>query len=257
MLASDGTQVGTVGIMLARARGGHLPRALIATPGHGIRFVEAADVASLHEHGVDLRIDAAAGGEPARAGARSARLRRGPRARAALAPLGAHRDRARRLEPRALSAQWARGDPIVPAGWHNRRMSVAARPGHGCRAPSPAPARARGADALAAGGALLPALRRAPRGGLRAAHALPARSRQDRALQGVPSPDAQDAGVRRAAGRSLPHTADAHARGDDDLAHRRARAARSTRTWSRRSGSATTSATRPSGTSARRCSTAA
>ena len=33
---------------------------VIDTPGHGLRFVEAADVASLHEHGVDLRIDAAA-----------------------------------------------------------------------------------------------------------------------------------------------------------------------------------------------------
>ena len=43
-------------------------------PGHGRRFVEAADVASLHEHGVDLRIDSAAAQQPAgaeRGGARS------------------------------------------------------------------------------------------------------------------------------------------------------------------------------------------
>jgi hypothetical protein len=33
---------------------------VIKTPSHGLRFVEAADVESLHEHGVDLRIDTAA-----------------------------------------------------------------------------------------------------------------------------------------------------------------------------------------------------
>jgi hypothetical protein len=33
---------------------------VIAVPGHGRRFVQAADVAALHEHGVDLRIDSAA-----------------------------------------------------------------------------------------------------------------------------------------------------------------------------------------------------
>ena len=38
----------------------------------------------------------------------------------------------------------------------------------------------------------------ARRGGLRAAHALPARSRSDRALQGVPPAEAQDAGIRGA-----------------------------------------------------------
>ena len=43
--------------------------------------------------------------------------------------------------------------------------------------------------------------------------------------QGVPAPEAQDAGVRRARGRPLPHAAHAHARGDAGLAHGRARAA--------------------------------
>ncbi len=33
---------------------------VISTPGHGLRFVEAADVATIHERGVDLRIDTAA-----------------------------------------------------------------------------------------------------------------------------------------------------------------------------------------------------
>ena len=59
---------------------------------------------------------------------------------------------------------------------------------------------------------------------MRAAHAVPARPRPDRPQQGVPAPEAQDAGVRRARGRPLPHAPHAHARGDPGLAHRRARA---------------------------------
>ena len=58
-----------------------------------------------------------------------------------------------------------------------------------------------------------------------AAHAIPARPRPDRALQGVPAPQAQDAGVRGARGRPLPHAPHPHARDDADLAHRRPRAA--------------------------------
>ena len=64
-----------------------------------------------------------------------------------------------------------------------------------------------------------PAPARRARGRLRPAHAVPARPRPDRSLQGVPPPQAQDAGLRRARGRPLPHAADAHARG-----HRRSRA---------------------------------
>ena len=118
-----------------------------------------------------------------------------------------------------------------------------------------APARVRGRVALAARRALVAGAARAARGRLRAAHAAAARPRPDRALQGLPAPQAQDAGLRRARGRSLPHAADPHARGDPDLAHGRPGAAPSTRTSPRRSGSATTSATRPSATSARTCST--
>ena len=66
---------------------------------------------------------------------------------------------------------------------------------------------------------------RAGRGGLRAAHAVPARPRPDRALQGVPPAQAQDAGVRRARGRPLPHAAHAHDRDDADQPHRGAGAA--------------------------------
>ena len=79
--------------------------------------------------------------------------------------------------------------------------------------------RAGAAAALAAGGALLPGAARARGGGLLAAHAVPARPRQDRPLEGVQAPDPQDAGVRPAPRRPLPHAPDPHARGDDDLAH--------------------------------------
>ena len=77
----------------------------------------------------------------------------------------------------------------------------------------------------AAGHPLLPGDARAAGGGLLAAHALPARPRPDRALQGLPAPQAQDAGVRRARGRPLPHPAHPHARGHADLANRGAGAA--------------------------------
>ncbi len=60
VLASDGTQVGTVHHVVAAPQQDIFHGLVIAVPGHGRRLVEAADVASLHEHGVDLRIDAAA-----------------------------------------------------------------------------------------------------------------------------------------------------------------------------------------------------
>ena len=60
VLASDGEQVGTVHHVVAAPEKDIFHGLVIDTPGHGRRFVEAADVASLHEHGVDLRIDVAA-----------------------------------------------------------------------------------------------------------------------------------------------------------------------------------------------------
>lgn len=60
VLASDGVQVGTVGAVLDAPEKDIFHGLLINTPAHGIRFVDAASIASLHEHGVDLRIDAAA-----------------------------------------------------------------------------------------------------------------------------------------------------------------------------------------------------
>ena len=60
VLASDGEQVGTVGAVLDAPEEDIFHGLLINTPAHGIRFVEAASIASIHERGVDLRIDSAA-----------------------------------------------------------------------------------------------------------------------------------------------------------------------------------------------------
>jgi uncharacterized protein YrrD len=60
VLSSDGEQVGTVHHVVAAPEKDIFHGLVIATPSHGRRFVEAADVASLHEHGVDLKIDSAA-----------------------------------------------------------------------------------------------------------------------------------------------------------------------------------------------------
>jgi sporulation protein YlmC with PRC-barrel domain len=60
VLSSDGEQVGTVHHVVAAPEKDIFHGLVIATPQRGRRFVEAADIASLHEHGVDLRIDSAA-----------------------------------------------------------------------------------------------------------------------------------------------------------------------------------------------------
>ncbi len=60
VLASDGTQVGTVKAVLAAPEKDVFHGLLIETSGRTVHFVEAAGIASLHEHGVDLKIDAAA-----------------------------------------------------------------------------------------------------------------------------------------------------------------------------------------------------
>lgn len=60
VISSDGQQVGTVHHVVAAAEKDIFHGLVIATGGRERRFVEAADVASLHEHGVDLRIDSAA-----------------------------------------------------------------------------------------------------------------------------------------------------------------------------------------------------
>jgi uncharacterized protein YrrD len=60
VLASDGEQVGTVDHVVAAPQQDIFHGLVISTPGRGRRFVEAADIESLHERGVDLRIDSAA-----------------------------------------------------------------------------------------------------------------------------------------------------------------------------------------------------
>ena len=61
--ASDGEQVGTVGAVLQAPEEDIFHGLLINTPQLGIRFVEAAAIASIHELGVDLRIGSAAASE--------------------------------------------------------------------------------------------------------------------------------------------------------------------------------------------------
>ncbi len=60
VLSSDGQEVGTVHHVVAAPEQDIFHGLVIDTPAHGRRFVEAAEVASLHERGADLGIDAAA-----------------------------------------------------------------------------------------------------------------------------------------------------------------------------------------------------
>lgn len=60
VLSSDGQQVGTVYHVVMASEKDIFHGMVISTPEHGRRFVEAADVAALHEHGVDLRVDSTA-----------------------------------------------------------------------------------------------------------------------------------------------------------------------------------------------------
>jgi hypothetical protein len=59
VLASDGQQVGTVHHVVA-APEKDIFHGLVITTAQGRRFVAAADVESLHEKGVDLKIDSTA-----------------------------------------------------------------------------------------------------------------------------------------------------------------------------------------------------
>jgi hypothetical protein len=60
VLSSDGEQIGTVHHVVAAPEKDIFHGLVIAVPSHGRRFVEATDVESLHERGVDLKIDSAA-----------------------------------------------------------------------------------------------------------------------------------------------------------------------------------------------------
>jgi hypothetical protein len=59
VFASDGEQVGTVGHVVA-APEEDIFHGIVLNGEHGPRFVAADQIASLHERGVDLRIDRAA-----------------------------------------------------------------------------------------------------------------------------------------------------------------------------------------------------
>ena len=59
VISSDGEQVGTVHHVVAAQEQDIFHGLVISTTRLGQRFVPAEDVATLHEHGVDLRIDAA------------------------------------------------------------------------------------------------------------------------------------------------------------------------------------------------------
>jgi len=61
--SSDGQQVGTVGSVLSAPEEDIFHGLLIYDQSKDVRFVEASSVASLHERGVDLRLDAAAARE--------------------------------------------------------------------------------------------------------------------------------------------------------------------------------------------------
>ena len=92
VLASDGEQVGTVATRAERPEKDVFHGLLINTPGHGIRFVEAADIAidpRTRRRSADRR---GGGSEPARARARSAGVRRGPGQADEVEPLGAQAD---------------------------------------------------------------------------------------------------------------------------------------------------------------------
>jgi hypothetical protein len=59
VISSDGEQVASVHHVVAAQEQDIFHGLVISTSRLGLRFVPAEDIASLHEHGVDLRIDAA------------------------------------------------------------------------------------------------------------------------------------------------------------------------------------------------------
>jgi hypothetical protein len=59
VLASDGTRIGEVKEVLAAAEEDIFEGVICKTP-HGDRFADAELIGSIHEHGVDLKLDAEA-----------------------------------------------------------------------------------------------------------------------------------------------------------------------------------------------------
>ena len=97
VLASDEQQIGTVVSVLSAPEEDVFHGLLVDTPHGGIRFVEADAIASIHEHGVDLRIDStAAAGLPTPEHAAPV-YDEDPSKQQEVAPLGAPPQRTQRL----------------------------------------------------------------------------------------------------------------------------------------------------------------
>jgi hypothetical protein len=60
VLASGGEHVGSVVSVLSEPAEDVFHGLLVKTPDQGLRFIDASSISSIHEHGVDLRIDSAA-----------------------------------------------------------------------------------------------------------------------------------------------------------------------------------------------------
>jgi hypothetical protein len=60
VLASGGEQVGSVASVLSAPSEDIFHGLLVKTPDQGLRFIDADSISSIHEHGVDLRIDSVA-----------------------------------------------------------------------------------------------------------------------------------------------------------------------------------------------------
>jgi hypothetical protein len=60
VLDSGGEHVGSVASVLSEPSEDIFHGLLVKTPDQGLRFIDASSIASIHEHGVDLRIDSAA-----------------------------------------------------------------------------------------------------------------------------------------------------------------------------------------------------
>src|SRR3954449_11290859 len=95
-------------------------------------------------------------------------------------------------DPSTCSAGAARGRAAAMREWSVHGSARPSRPGRAVA--GGAPAGVGGRAPLAAGGAVVGGAPPPAGGGLRPALAPAARSRPDRALQGVPAPEAQDAG---------------------------------------------------------------
>ena len=117
--SSDGQLVGTVASVLSAPEEDIFHGLLIHDEAKTFRFVEASSVASLHERGVDLRLDASAARQLPPARARGAGVPRGPRGADQVEPPDPQDHAPGGLETRALSA----GDPRTVAAEFAARIA--------------------------------------------------------------------------------------------------------------------------------------